>query len=147
MPLSLHTISPKKSSRQTKKRIGRGWASKGKYSGRGMKGQRSRSGGKAGLKKLGMRKIMLATPKNKGFKSGRPKLDVVNVAEINKVFAAGAKVTPKLLLSKGLVSKITNGVKVLGNGSIAISITITDCKVSETAKTKIEQAGGTVVSK
>lgn len=146
MSLSLHTIKPKKSSRKTKKRVGRGWASKGKYSGRGIKGQRSRSGGKSGLKLKGLRQIMLATPKNKGFKSGRPKLEVVNVAEINKAFAAGAKVTPKNLLAKGLVSKISNGVKVLGNGSIAISVTITGCKVSESAKTKIEQAGGTVVT-
>lgn len=145
MSLSLHSIQPKKSSKKSKKRVGRGWASNGKYSGRGIKGQRSRSGGKSGLQLKGIRQIMLATPKNRGFKSSRIKPEVVNVADISKQFADGAKITPSTLLKKGLVSDGDRGVKILGNGSIAIKVTVTDCMLSKAAQEKIEQAGGTVV--
>ena len=145
MALTLHSIQPKKGSRKTKKRVGRGLASKGRYSGRGIKGQRSRSGGKSGLQLKGIRKIMLSTPKNRGFKSGRTPAEVVNVSTISKHFKEGAKITPKTLLAKSLVSDISNGVKVLGAGSIAIKVTVTGCRVSEAAQKKIEAAGGTVV--
>jgi len=145
MALSLHTLKPSKGSKKSKKRIGRGLGSTGRYSGRGLKGQRSRSGGKSGLKLKGIRQIMLATPKKKGFKSGRIKPEVVNVADLSKTFADGNKVTPKVLLQKRLISDGTRGVKLLGNGSISIKLTVADCAVSESAKKKIEDAGGTVV--
>ncbi len=145
MPLTLNTIHPKKGSRKAKKRVGRGLASTGRYSGRGIKGQRSRSGGKSGLALKGIRQIMLAIPKKKGFKSGRPKAQVVNVAMLNRHFKPGVKVTPKLLVQKELISNATDPVKILGTGSIAIAITLTDCKVSDSAKKKIEDAGGTVI--
>ncbi|NQV89670.1 MAG: 50S ribosomal protein L15 [Parcubacteria group bacterium] len=145
MPLTLNTISPKKGSRKSKKRIGRGLGSTGRYSGRGIKGQRSRSGGKSGLALKGLRQVMLATPKQKGFKSGRPKAQVVNVSALNKAFKGGVKVTPKLLVQKGLISNITDPVKILGTGSIAITITVSGCNVSEAAKKKIEDAGGSVI--
>jgi large subunit ribosomal protein L15 len=146
MPLSLHSLQPKKGSRKSKKRIGRGLGSTGRYSGRGSKGQRARSGGKSGLQLKGIRQIMLATPKKRGFTSGRLKPEVVNVSDLSKQFADGAKVTPMTLLKKGLITNGDQGVKILGNGSIAIKVTVTDCAVSVTAKTKIEKAGGTVVT-
>ena len=145
MVLRLDTIQPKKGARKSKKRIGRGLSKGGAFSGRGTKGQRSRSGGKSGLKLKGLRKIMLSTPKTRGFKSSKPTPEVVNVSGIAKNFADGAKVTPEHLLKKNLVSKIRNGVKVLGNGEITIKVTVTDCKVSQSAKEKIEKAGGTVI--
>jgi len=145
MPLSLNSIRPKKGSRKSKKRIGRGLGSTGRYSGRGIKGQRSRSGGKSGLALKGLRQVMLATPKQKGFKSGRPKAQVVNVSTINKTFKGGVKVTPKLLVQKELISTTAKPVKILGTGSIAIAVTVTGCNVSEAAKKKIEAAGGTVI--
>ncbi len=145
MTLSLHSIQPAKGSKKSGKRIGRGLGSTGRYSGRGIKGQRSRSGGKSGLALKGIRQIMLATPKKKGFKSGRIKPEVVNVADLSKMFADGNKVSPKVLLEKGLISDGDRGVKILGNGALGIKLTIADCAVSEAAKKKIEDAGGTVV--
>jgi len=145
MSLSLHSLQPKKGSRKSKKRIGRGLGSTGRYSGRGSKGQRSRSGGKSGLQLKGIRQVMLATPKNRGFKSGRLKPEVVNVSDLSKNFADGAKITPKTLLKKGLITNGDQGVKILGNGSISIKVTVSDCAVSGVAKTKIEAVGGTVV--
>ena len=145
MPLTLHNLKPKKGSRKTKKRVGRGLGSTGRYSGRGIKGQRSRSGGKSGLQLRGLRGIMLSTPKKKGFNSNRPKPVVLNLSDLNKVFKYGSKVTPKILQTRKLIDKISNGVKILGNGSIAIKITLSGCTVSMAAKQKIETAGGTVI--
>lgn len=144
MPLTLHTIRPAKGAQKKRKRVGRGLSKKGTYSGRGSKGQRSRSGGKSGLQLKGLRQIMLATPKKKGFKSNKPTPEVVNVGTLSKTFAEGNTVTPQALLEKGLVSKIANGVKILGNGSLSIKLSLTGCKVSKVAKEKIEKAGGTV---
>ncbi|MDG1949822.1 MAG: 50S ribosomal protein L15 [bacterium] len=144
MALTLHTIHPKKGSTKSKKRVGRGLASKGTFSGRGVKGQKSRSGA-SGFQKRGIRQIMLATPKLRGFKSGREKAQVVNVADLAKTFKAGAKVSPATLMQKGLIDSAKKPVKVLGNGAIGIAITLTECKISETAKQKIQEAGGTVV--
>lgn len=145
MALTLHSITPAKGSKKSKKRIGRGLASTGTYSGRGIKGQRARSGGRSGLQLKGIRQVMLATPKAKGFNSGRLKPEVVNVGDLSKTFAGGAKITPAALLVKGLITDGERGVKILGNGSISIKITVTDCAVSKAAQKKIEDAGGTVV--
>lgn len=145
MSLSLHTLKPKKGSRATKKRVGRGLGSKGSYSGRGVKGQRARSGGRSGLKLKGLRSLMLSTPKQRGFSSDRPKPAVVNVEDLAKAFVNGAKITPKLLLSKGLVSTTEGGVKILSTGTIGIAITIEGCTASASAKQKIEHAGGKIV--
>lgn len=144
MALTLHSIHPKKGSSKSKKRVGRGLASKGTFSGRGVKGQRSRSGA-SGFQKRGIRQVMLATPKVRGFKSGREKAQVVNVADLAKTFKAGAKVSPAILAKMGLIDSAKKPVKILGNGAIGIALTVTECKVSETAKTKIQEAGGTVV--
>lgn len=145
MPLSLHTLSPQRGSKKAKKRVGRGLSSTGTYSGRGVKGQRARSG-VTGLQKLGIRQVMLATPKARGFKSGKSRAQVVNVGDLAKHFSAGAKVSPVSLVKKGLVESATLPVKILADGEITVGMTLTDCKVSAAAKEKIEKAGGTVVS-
>ncbi|MFH1404471.1 MAG: 50S ribosomal protein L15 [Patescibacteria group bacterium] len=143
--MQLNTIKPSKGSKKTSKRLGRGLGSgKGTYSGRGSKGQRSRSGGKSGLKLKGLRSIMLSLPKKRGFKSNKPKPEIVNLNVLAKVFADGDSVNPKMLLKKGLVKKVENGVKILGSGSIGIKITIEGCLVSKSVKEKIEKAGGQV---
>lgn len=144
MPLTLHTLQPQKGSSKAKKRVGRGLSSKGTYAGRGVKGQKARSG-VSGLQKLGIRQVMLATPKKRGFKSGRPDAQVVNVGDISKQFKTNAKISPQILLKKGLIESTKLPVKILAKGSISISITVTDCAVSAAAKAKIEEAGGTVV--
>lgn len=144
MSLSLHTIKSNKGARKASYAIGRGLSGRGTYSGRGAKGQRSRSGGRAGLQQKGIRKLMLSMPKARGFTSTYAKMAVVNVDDISKAFASGATVTPKALLEKGLITDISNKVKVLGDGAIAIKITVEGCRISAAAKTKIEAAGGTV---
>jgi large subunit ribosomal protein L15 len=142
--LSLHTIKSASGARKSKKRVGRGWASKGKYSGRGRKGQRSRSGGKSGLKKKGLRPVMLNIPKKRGFTSPHAKAEVVNVSALDKKFAADALVSPKTLKESGLISTVRKGVKILGQGDITTKLSVKDCQVSASAKEKIEKAGGNV---
>ena len=143
--LTLHNLKPAKGATKKRKRVGRGWGSKGKYSGRGMKGQRSRSGGKSGLKKKGLRNVMLNIPKKRGFKSPHAKKAVVNVGKIASVFSDGSEVTPIELKNKGLISTVRHGVKVLGNGKIEIKVTVKDCLVSASAEAKITKAGGSIV--
>lgn len=144
MTLTLHSLHSNIGSKKLKKRIGRGLGSKGTYSGRGVKGQSARSG-VSGLKLQGLRHIMLATPKMRGFSSGKKKAQVVNVEVLSCSFQPGSKITPKLLASKGLITDAKAPVKILGKGAISISLTITDCLVSASAKEKIEGAGGTVI--
>ncbi len=146
MTLSLHTLKPKKGSRSSKKRIGRGLGSTGSYSGRGVKGQRARSGGRNGLKLQGLRSLMLSTPKNRGFKVTLPRPHVVNVGDLNTEFTNGSKVNPKILLSKRLVSDISAGVKILGTGTLKKKLSVEGCAFSESAKQKIEKAGGTIIA-
>ena len=145
MSLSLHNLKPQKDSRKGKKRVGRGLGSKGSYSGRGVKGQRARSGGRSGLKLKGLRPLMLATPKNRGFQSLKAHPAVLNIGDLAKAFANGAKVNPKAILKKQLVSDITAGIKILGKGDIGIALSIEGCLVSAPAKAKIEKAGGAII--
>ncbi len=143
MAITLNKLKPAVGSRKKAKRVGRGLSKGGSYSGRGVKGQGSRSG-VSGLQLKGLRHIMLSMKKNRGFKSQAPKALVVNVETIAKMFPDGAKVTPQALLEKGLIPSLGK-VKVLGDGAIAIKIILTGCRVSKTAKEKIEKAGGSIV--
>lgn len=141
MPLSLHTIHPQKGSKKKRKIIGRG-GKRGTYSGRGTKGQRARSGGKRGLKRLGLKPLMEQTPKLRGFKSLKKKPEILNLERLNKNFKDGDKITPPILLKSGLVDKIKNGVKILGEGEIKVKLEVSGCKVSKSAREKIKKAGG-----
>ncbi|MFA5413320.1 MAG: 50S ribosomal protein L15 [Patescibacteria group bacterium] len=145
MALTLHTIKPFAGSKKKVKRVGRGLGSTGTYSGRGQKGQKARSGGKKGLKLLGMRRIIMSTPKLGGFKSPYPKMVAVNIKDLEKKFNDGERVTPKTLLEKGLVGKIGVEVKILGSGEMKKKLTIAGCAVSASAKEKIEKAGGKII--
>lgn len=144
MAITLNTIKSPKGARKSAKRIGRGLSKGGSYSGKGVKGQRARSGGRGGLQLKGIRHIMLSIKKNRGFKSLNQKAEVVNVGLLASSFPDGAKVTPDALLAKGLIPKLGN-VKVLGDGSIAIKLIVEGCSVSAAAKEKIEKAGGSIV--
>lgn len=145
MSLTLHTLKPKTGSKKSRKRIGRGLSSTGTYSGRGVKGQRSRSGGKSGLQLKGIRKIMLSVPKKRGFKSQKPTPATVNLKDLNKAFKEGAKITPQTLLQKKLITSTGSGVKILGKGSLAIKVVVEGCQLSKSAQDAIEKAGGTVL--
>jgi large subunit ribosomal protein L15 len=139
MALSLNTIKLKKGAAQKRKRVGRGNASgHGTYSGRGLKGQKSRSG-VSNLKRLGMKQVLLRTPKKKGFKSLKPKDQVVNLILINKYFKDKDKICPKSLLAKGLIGNIKSGVKILGKGKLNLKgLQFEEVKMSKSVKSLIE---------
>ena len=146
MSIGLHNQQPSKGRKSAKKRLGRGLGSgTGAKSGRGQKGQKSRSGA-SGFQRLGLRKLMLATPKLRGFKSPNTKKAVVNLEEIAQAFGKNEMVTPKVLVKKGLISTTANGVKVLGNGEIDLPVKVQGCSVSKSAAEKILAAGGEVIA-
>lgn len=134
---------PKKSSKN-KKRLGRGNASQGTYSGRGQKGQRARSGGKGGLKRLGVKAWAEKLPKIKGFKSRQAKPEIVKLKDLEVVVSDGDVVTSKFLKDKKLISKTSAGVKILGPGSVSKKLIIKGVKLSESAKQSILEAGGSI---
>lgn len=138
MALSLHTIKPAKGSKKKRKRVGRGNASgHGTYSTRGLKGQKSRSG-VSNLKRMGMRMTLLSTPKKRGFKSLKPKDQVINLVEINKSYKDGENVNPKSLLKRGLIDNIKISVKILGNGKLMLkNLKFENVKMSESVKKQV----------
>ena len=141
--LKLHHLRPAPGSKKDRIRVGRGEGSKGKTSGRGTKGTKARYQVRPGFEGGGVRLVM-RTPKLRGFKNPfRVEYQVVNVETLAEIFPAGGNVTVADLVAKGLVRK-NEPVKVLGNGDIAVKLNITVDKVSESAKTKIVAAGGTV---
>ena len=136
-------MRPAKGAKKDKKRVGRGLGSKGTTAGRGQKGQSSRSG-VGGLKRLGMRHTLLATPKTRGFNSLEKKIQTVNLGDIAKRFIAGEVVTPRTLAKKGLVKDGGAKVKVLSEGDLTLAVTVKNCQVSAGAADKIAKAGGKV---
>lgn len=128
-----------------KKRAGRGNASgSGNYSGRGMKGQRSRSGGKGGLKLRGLKMSMMGIPKVRGFKSGRARAQAVNLQDLEAAFNDGDTVNAQTLIEKDLANNPKAPIKILGTGELSKKLTIEVNAVSASAKEAIEKAGGTL---
>ena len=126
-------------------RVGRGHGSgNGKTAGKGHKGQKARSGGgvRPGFEG-GQMPLYRRLPK-RGFTNRNSKeIIAINVDVLNR-FEDGAEVTVDSLLASGAISKIGDGVKILGNGELTKKLNVKVNAVSETAKTKIEAAGGTV---
>ena len=127
--------------------VGRG-GTRGKTSGRGTKGQNSRSGHK---KYPEIRDVIKRFPKLRGyaFKPLTDKRVVINLVTLEASFENDAVITPKILIEKGLITIPEDGkaiVKILGDGEITKKITVTGCLVSGSAKTKIEKVGGTITS-
>lgn len=145
--LSSHTLKKTPGARTRKVRVGRGNASgHGTYSGRGGKGQRARSGSRAGLKRLGFKQTLQRVPKFHGFTSHRARPAVVALNVLAAAFNADATVNPEKLLKKGLITTARHGVKIIGSGEIKKALTISGCRATAGAKTKIEAAGGTISS-
>ena len=114
----------------------------GKTSGRGQKGQKSRSSGGVRLGFEGGQMPLYRRIPKRGFKNvNRAQFAVVNVEDLN-VFSEGTIVTPTLLVEKGLVKKEFNGVKILGNGKLNIKLTVQAHRFSKAAKQAIEEVGG-----
>lgn len=141
MPLNLHTLKNSRGGRKRSQRIGRG-GKRGTYSGRGLKGQRARSGGKKGLKRKGLRQMLERTHKLKGFKSISPKPETISLNVLSGSFKEGEIVSPKTLREKKIIGKNAGRVKILAKGKIEIKLKIEGCQMSQAARTALEQAGG-----
>ena len=141
--MELSKLSPVEGSTQVGKRKGRGHGSgNGKTAGRGHKGQKARSGGKvrAGFEG-GQMPLVRRIPK-RGFNNVFAKpLTAINLTVLNR-FEDGAVVDAAALIEKGIISECPYGLKVLANGNLTKNITVKAAAFSESAKEKIEQAGG-----
>jgi large subunit ribosomal protein L15 len=151
--LNLSTLKPAQSQKD-RKRVGRGLGSgKGRYSGRGIKGQKSRAGShkmRAGFEG-GQMPIYMRLGKQRGSKSKdampigpfRTSTVPVNVSALDR-FDDGAEVTPESLVEKGLIKNTKTDVKLLGNGDLKKKLTVRVHAISATAREKVESAGGTI---
>jgi len=143
--MRVHDITPAKGSTTSKKRLGRGTGSGlGKTSGKGHKGQKARSGGgvRPGFEG-GQTTLYMRLPK-RGFTNPFKKVYAeVNVEKLNG-FRANTEVTPEKLIEQGIIKKINDGVKIMGNGELSKALKIKAHKFTKGAQTKIEAAGGSV---
>ena len=152
--LNLSNLKPAQE-RKDRKRVGRGLGSgKGRYSGRGIKGQKSRSGShkmRAGFEG-GQNPLYMRLGKQRGNTSAdampvgphRTFTAPVNVATLEERFDAGAEVTPETLVERGVLKNTKVDVKILGNGELKKTLSVTAHAVSASAREKIEAAGGTI---
>lgn len=137
--LAINNIKPAPGSKKTRKRIGRGNASgHGTYSGKGQKGQKSRSG-VSNLKRLGMKQQLLQTPKLRGFKSAKAKNQVLSVEIINKNFKDKEIVSPESLFKKKLIKKIYKPVKILGKEKLKVKVTFDKVLFNQSIKDQINK--------
>jgi len=143
--MKLHELASTEGSRSKSFRVGRGVGSgNGKTSGKGQKGQNSRSGGGTRLGfEGGQLPIYRRIPKHGFTNANRVEFAIVNVSSLNR-FEDGTIVTPALLVESGLVRKEYDGIKVLGNGEITKKLTVQANKFSKSAIEAIEKAGGKV---
>ena len=141
--MKIHELSPVAGSTHVNKRKGRGHGTgNGKTAGRGHKGQKARSGGGVRIGFEGGQMPLARRLPKRGFNNifAEP-LTAVNVAVLNK-FEDGAVVDAEALLASGILSKVEYGVKFLGNGTVTKNVTVKASAFSESAKAKIEAAGG-----
>lgn len=141
--MKLHELKPNPGSNKNRKRLGRGTATgQGKTAGRGMNGQKSRSGGgvRPGFEG-GQMPLYRRLPKRGFTNIFGTQFAEINVEVLNK-FEDGAEITPELLKSEGIIKKQLDGVKVLGNGELTKKFTVKAHKFSKSAVEKIEAAGG-----
>ena len=141
--MELSKLSPVEGSTHVGKRKGRGRGSgNGKTGGRGHKGQKARSGGKvrAGFEG-GQMPLVRRVPKRGFINVFAKPLTAINVAALNR-FEDGAVVDAAALIEAGIIASCPNGLKVLSNGNLTKKITVKAAAFSESAKEKIEQAGG-----
>jgi large subunit ribosomal protein L15 len=139
--LKVHHLKPAPGSHTKKTRVGRGVGSKGKTAGRGTKGTRARQNVPATFEG-GQMPIHMRLPKLKGFKNrNREVYQVVNVADLARLFPDGGSVGPDQLVAAGAVRK-GEPVKVLGDGDISVKLDVTAHAFSGSAREKLSAAGG-----
>ena len=142
--MKLHDLSPAAGSSKERKRIGRGPASgQGKTAGKGHKGQKARAG--RGMRpgfEGGQMPLQRRIPK-RGFNNIlATEMAIANIAALDKYFDDGATVTVDALIEKGIIKKTLDGVKILGQGELTKKLTVQANAFSDSAKSKIEAAGG-----
>ena len=154
--LNLSSLKPAQK-RKTRKRVGRGMGSgKGRYSGRGIKGQKARSGShtmrpgfEGGQMPIYMRLGKKGGPYSKDAMPVGPHRThtvAVNVRDLERVFDDGAEISPETLVGKGLLKNTRTDVKILGEGELKKKLSVTAHMFSQTAREKIESAGGTATA-
>ena len=142
--MKLHSLQPAPGAVKTRKRVGRGVGSGlGKTSGRGQKGQNSRSGGGVRIGFEGGQSPLFRRIPKRGFSNARFKTTyaVINLSDLDK-FENGTTVTPELLKEMGLIKQSLDGIKVLGNGTLTKKLNVKAHKFSSVAKEQIEKLGG-----
>ena len=142
-----HEVSPPKGARKGRKRVGRGDAAGGgSYAGRGMKGQKSRSG--PGLRpgfEGGQMPLIKGLPMKRGFNNRyKTYYALVDLDTLQGRFEAGARVTPELLHQLGIIRRSRLPVKVVGDGELNHALTVAAHKFTASARAKIEASGGSV---
>jgi len=146
--MKLTDLRPAPGSHRTSKRVGRGYGSgKGKTAGKGMMGQKARSGPNPYLAfEGGQNRLTKRMPYLRGFKNRyRVAYQVLNVADLNEL-PANSSLTIAELIASGLI-KASQPVKLLGDGELTVALTVQVHKASASAKQKVEAAGGTVIEK
>ena len=141
--MKIHELTPAPDSNKAVKRVGRGHgAGNGKTAGEGHKGHNARSGGGVRIGFEGGQMPLVRRIPKRGFNNiFATKYAIINVSDLNK-FTDGTVVDTELLVAAGLVKKVNDGVKVLGNGDLTAKVTVKAAKFSKSAIEKIEKAGG-----
>ncbi len=144
--MKLYELKPAKGSTKKRKIVGRGNGSgHGTFSGRGCKGQKARSGySRRPSFEGGRTPLYMQIPKKRGFKSLSAKPEIVNVLALEKKFNDNDNIDKKKMAEAGLIKSVDVDVKVLGDGDIKKKLNISAEYFSESAKEKIEKAGGSV---
>ena len=141
-------MKPAPGARHSKKRVGRGLGSgHGTFSGRGCKGDKSRSGGSVRIGyEGGQNPIIKRLPRKRGFTNiFKKEYAIVNVGSLN-TFEANSEINSDTMLKAGLIKSLNKPVKILGNGTIDKPLIIKVAKISESAQKKITEAGGRIES-
>lgn len=141
-----HELAPSPGARHKRKRIGRGLGSgHGRTAGKGSKGQKARSGCSIRLGfEGGQNPLIKRLPEKRGFTNiFRVEYDTINITLLNR-FEADSEVTPQQFVEKGLVKSLKKPIKILGDGELSKPLTVSAHKFSQTARSKIEAAGGIV---
>lgn len=142
--MKLHELSPAPGSTKVCKRVGRGHGSgNGKTAGKGHKGQNARSGGGVRIGFEGGQMPLARRIPKRGFnnKVFATKYTAINISDLSK-FKDGTIVDTELLVAAGMIKKVNDGVKILGNGELSSKLTVKVAAFSQSAKEKIEKAGG-----
>lgn len=146
MALSLNNLHPAKGSTHRKKRLGRGpGTGLGKTSGRGEKGQKSRSGYSMKIGFEGGQMPLHRRLPKRGFTNiFKKKWIEVSLAALEKAFAENDEVTPEVMHHRGIIKKAKHDIVVLGNGDVSKSLKVSAHRFTKSAREKIEKAGGAV---